>query len=192
MQHLHYQRLIHQNFVQSFPEEKWLNNLHHFTINFSFKLQVHTLEGLMHLPKNPKLEGLLVRCYAPVVPVMKNRVLGQKVGVPCHRRTITQGLTLRRKCCLCNYTRKWLDFRVLQFLQLSILWDVKEPTHLSKRVGHEVSGVVAVLFSKVAGSKYTCKRLRVYEACKICEQPLVKRWFSSAEMHWIKVAFSRR
>ena len=67
MQHLHYQRLIHQNFVQSFPEEKWLNNLHHFTINFSFKLQVHTLEGLMHLPKNPKLEGLLVRCYAPVV-----------------------------------------------------------------------------------------------------------------------------
>ena len=47
-----------------------------------------------------------------------------------------------------------------------ILWDVKEPTHLSKRVGHEVSGVVAALFSKVTRSKYTCKRLRVYEATK--------------------------
>ena len=49
------------------------------------------------------------------------------------------------------------------------MWDVKEPTHLSKSVGHEVSGVVAALFSKVAGSKYTCKRLRVYEATKKCE-----------------------
>ena len=25
------------------------------------------------------------------------------------------------------------------------MWDVKEPTHYSKRVGHEVPGVVAVL-----------------------------------------------
>ena len=33
-----------------------------------------------------------------------------------------------------------------------ILWDVKEPTHLSKRVGQEVP-VVAALLSKVAGSK---------------------------------------
>ena len=49
-----------------------------------------------------------------------------------------------------------------------ILWDVKEPTHLSKRVGNEVPGVVASLFSKVAVSKYTCKRLRVYEATKRC------------------------
>ena len=57
-----------------------------------------------------------------------------------------------------------------------ILWDVKEPTHLSKRVGHEDPGVVAALFSKEpAGSKYTCKRLRVYEATKKCEQPLVTR-----------------
>ena len=41
--------------------------------------------------------------------------------------------------------------------------------------GHEVPGVVAALFSKVAGSKYTCKRLRVYEATKKkCEQPLVR------------------
>ena len=33
----------------------------------------------------------------------------------------------------------------------SILWDVKEPTHHSKRVGHEVPGVVAVLCESTAG-----------------------------------------
>ena len=49
-----------------------------------------------------------------------------------------------------------------------ILWDVKEPTYLSKRVVLEVPGVVAALLSKVAGSKYTCKKLRVYEATKKC------------------------
>ena len=80
------------------------------------------------------------------------------------------------------HQQKWLDFQVfsdkdykLEFLSNNsfhskIPWDVKEPTHLSKRVGHEVSGVVAALFSK-----YTCKRLRVYEATKKCEQPLVRR-----------------
>ena len=82
---------------------------------------------------------------------------------------------------------KWLDFQVFSdkdykpkvpshtFLNSKILWDVKEPTHLSKRVGHEVPRVVSALFSKVAGSKYTCTRLRVYEATKKCEQPLVTR-----------------
>ena len=48
-------------------------------------------------------------------------------------------------------------------------------TLVKRRVGHEVPGVVAALFSKVAGSKYTSERLRVYEASKICEPPLVKR-----------------
>ena len=33
----------------------------------------------------------------------------------------------------------------------TILWDVKEPTHYSKRVGHEVPGVVAVLCESIAG-----------------------------------------
>ena len=33
----------------------------------------------------------------------------------------------------------------------TILWDVKEPTHYSKRVGHEVFGVVAVLCESIAG-----------------------------------------
>ena len=33
----------------------------------------------------------------------------------------------------------------------SIPWDVKEPTHYSKRVGHEVPGVVAVLCESIAG-----------------------------------------
>ena len=32
-----------------------------------------------------------------------------------------------------------------------ILWDVKEPTHYSKRVGHEVPCVVAVLCESIAG-----------------------------------------
>ena len=31
-----------------------------------------------------------------------------------------------------------------------------------------LAGVGDALFSKVAGSKYTCKRLRVYEATKKC------------------------
>ena len=33
----------------------------------------------------------------------------------------------------------------------TIPWDVKEPTH-TKRVGHEVPGVVAVLCESIAGS----------------------------------------
>jgi len=31
------------------------------------------------------------------------------------------------------------------------MWDVKEPTHYSKRVGHEVPGVVAVLCQCMGG-----------------------------------------
>ena len=33
----------------------------------------------------------------------------------------------------------------------TIPWDVKELTHYSKRVGHEVPGVVAVLYESIAG-----------------------------------------
>ena len=33
----------------------------------------------------------------------------------------------------------------------TIQWDVKEPTHYSKRVGHEGPGVVAVLCESIAG-----------------------------------------
>ena len=33
----------------------------------------------------------------------------------------------------------------------TIPWDVKEPTHYSKRVWHEVPGVVAVLCESIAG-----------------------------------------
>ena len=33
----------------------------------------------------------------------------------------------------------------------TILWDIKEPTHYSKIVGHEVPGVVAVLCESIAG-----------------------------------------
>ena len=47
---------------------------------------------------------------------------------------------------------------------ISSLWDVKEPTHYSRRVGDEVSGFVAVLFSpaEVAGlAVISLKRLVV-------------------------------
>ena len=57
-------------------------------------------------------------------------------------------------CCLCNDICKWVD--ILVFLDKdskpkarspasSLYWlagDVKEPTHLLQRVGHEVPGVV--------------------------------------------------
>ena len=33
----------------------------------------------------------------------------------------------------------------------TILWDVKEPIHYSKRVGHEVAGVLAVVCESIAG-----------------------------------------
>ena len=39
----------------------------------------------------------------------------------------------------------------LECFNLTILWDVKKPTHYSKRVGHEVPGVVAVLCESIAG-----------------------------------------
>ena len=34
---------------------------------------------------------------------------------------------------------------------ISSLWDVKEPTHYSKRLGHEVPGFVAVLCEGIGG-----------------------------------------
>ena len=45
-------------------------------------------------------------------------------------------------------------------------WDVKEPTHYSKRVGREVLVVVAVLLSSKCGrlGVDVLKRLVVYEA----------------------------
>ena len=34
---------------------------------------------------------------------------------------------------------------------ISSMWDVKEPTHHSKRAGHEVSGVAVVLYECMGG-----------------------------------------
>ena len=34
---------------------------------------------------------------------------------------------------------------------ISLMWEVKEPTHYSKRVGHEVPGVVTVLCESMGG-----------------------------------------
>ena len=46
------------------------------------------------------------------------------------------------------------------------MWDVKEPTHYSKRVGRKFPGVVAVLLSSKCGQLGgdVLKRLVVYEA----------------------------
>ena len=44
---------------------------------------------------------------------------------------------------------------------IRFLWDVKEATHYSKRVGDGVPGVVAVQFSP---AEVGLKRLTVYEA----------------------------
>ena len=49
--------------------------------------------------------------------------------------------TINRRSRLAN------TFHVL----ISSMWDVKEPTHYSKRVGHEVPGVVAVLCKGMGG-----------------------------------------
>ena len=59
-------------------------------------------------------------------------------------------------CCLCNFICKWLDVQVFSdkdyklsvgpvsciFSATWLAGDVKEPTHLLKRVGHVVPGVV--------------------------------------------------
>ena len=62
-----------------------------------------------------------------------------------------------RKCCLCNYICKWLDSLVFSDKDdkpqvpshnpsmFIILRDVKEPAHLSQRVGHVVPGVLVCL-----------------------------------------------
>ena len=60
---------------------------------------------------------------------------------------------MSRKCCLCNYISKWLDFQVFSDKDYKpevpshnpcalTPWDVKEPTHSSQRVGHGVPGVL--------------------------------------------------
>ena len=58
------------------------------------------------------------------------------------------------ECCLCDYVCNCLDFLVFSdkddkplapsrnSSSFAILWDVKEPTHSSKRVGRGVPGVV--------------------------------------------------
>ena len=60
---------------------------------------------------------------------------------------------LSRKCSLCNYISKWLDFQVFSDRDYKpevpfhnpcalTLWHIKEPTHSSQRVGHGVPSVV--------------------------------------------------
>ena len=66
-----------------------------------------------------------------------------------------------------NYICKWLDFQVFSDkddrLEVPsdnpsmsiILWDVKEPTHLSLRVGHVVPGVVVCLLLSIMVGRVT-------------------------------------
>ena len=100
----------------------------------------------------------VLKCYffkhlsgsRPVAQLVDHRVVVREVV-----SSTLAGPTLR--VCLCNYISKWLDFQVFpdkdyklevpshNSFNSKISWDVKEPTHLSKRVGHEVPGVVPVL-----------------------------------------------
>ena len=43
-----------------------------------------------------------------------------------------------------------INVRQIPSMFISSMWDVKEPTHYSKRVRHEVPGVVAVLCEGVS------------------------------------------
>ena len=74
---------------------------------------------------------------------------------------------MRRKGYLCNFIRIWLDFQVsdtdnkpytpgltIPSMFVSSMWDGKEPTRYSRRVGHEVPGVVAVLCECMGGQVY--------------------------------------
>ena len=94
------------------------------------------------------------RKCAPVAQLVEHRTVTQEVvsSTPAGHRVF-----LRRKCFLCNYICKWLDFQVFSDKDdkpevpshnpsiFIILWDVKEPTHLSLRVGHVVAVVVVCL-----------------------------------------------
>ena len=71
---------------------------------------------------------------------------------------------------------------VSQFLRLSTLWIVKEPTHSTcrKEWGTKFPMLWLPLFSSA------CKRLRVYEATKVCEQPLKSK---AGKGHRIAIIF---
>ena len=60
---------------------------------------------------------------------------------------------LMRKCCLCNSICKWLDFEAHRPRLTLLAWNVKEPTHCSKRVGDVVPVVVV---SHLFCSAVTC------------------------------------
>ena len=81
--------------------------------------------------------GLINR--APMAQLVEHRVVTREVVSSTPAGPTLRVLKyLRNKCYLCNLST----------------WNVKEPPHHSKRVRHEVPGVVAVLLSlvSVAGS----------------------------------------
>ena len=103
-----------------------------------------------------KAHNILTTFYrAPVAQLTEHRAVTREVvsSTPAGP-TLRVFKKLRRKCCLCNYICKWLDSLVFSDkddkpevpshnpLMFIIRWDVKEPAHLSQRVGHVVPGVV--------------------------------------------------
>ena len=106
-----------------------------------------------------KLYHRLYTIYrAPVAQLVEHRAVTREVvsSTPAGP-TLRVFKYLRRKCCLCNYICKWLDSLVFSDKDdkpevpshnpsmFTILWDVKEPAHLSQSVGHVVPGVVVCL-----------------------------------------------
>ena len=95
---------------------------------------------------------------APVAQLVEHRAVTREVvsSTPAGP-TLRVFKQLRRKCCLWNYICKWLDSLVFSDKddksevpshnpsKFAILWGVKEPAHLSQRVGHVVPGVVVCL-----------------------------------------------
>ena len=84
--------------------------------------------------------------------------------------SIKTGIVIAVACVLCNYICKWLDSLVFSDKDdkpevpshnpsmFIILWDVKEPAHLSQRVGHVVLGVVVCLLWCIMVGRINARR----------------------------------
>ena len=75
------------------------------------------------------------------------------------------------------------------------MWDLKEPTHYSKRVGHEVHGVVAVLafVTELAQVIYLAWNLgpHSYVTFHFCEKAVEKKKYSICFLGEAVSSFSR-
>ena len=102
---------------------------------------------------------------APVAQLVDHRAVTQEVVPPDTCREFNSGQTNTR-----NDICKWLDPLVFSDKDdkplapsynpsmFIILWDVKEPTHLSQRVGHVVPGVVGCLLWCIMVGRVNARR----------------------------------